>query len=177
MLENVRDGLLGFVLVLSNWLSPGNRSAELDIQSITMADSGYVISCEMDIGWNRQIGELVEAGIPLRFGVSAYTDEGDTIAFLRTFQYNVTDYTYVYTDTSINNYSDTVFISKKYPQVLIGMRRCRRWSFYINRSVKTCNLKVELLPSRVARLNRIVDMSRVLGVRELAKTVVVKESR
>jgi hypothetical protein len=170
MFEPIKEGVLGFFLVVGLWLSPGKK-AELSVPVVRPAESGYVLQCVLDIAWNSEMGKVVDAGIPLRFKMSMYPDRGDTVAFIRSLRFDLADYSYTFTDSSIQNYADSLYRSKAYPQVLVALRDYTRWTFQAQRPLEECRVEVELLRSRAPRLNRTVDMSLIWGQRRLSTVV------
>ena len=175
MLESLKEGLLGLVLVFGHWLSPGTEDASLEVRGIDTTAHAYVIECAMDMAWNPQLGELVDAGIPLRFRITATPDVGDTVRFLRLLRFDIADNHYTFADSSVRNYADTVFVSRPYPQVLLALRDFSRWRVPVSRQCNECRLEARLLRSKVSRLNRSVDMSGVWGQRSVSTVVVVDE--
>jgi hypothetical protein len=171
MLEPVKEGLLGFFLVLGLWLSPGTERAEIHLRDVEPVAGGYVLRCAMDIAWNEQLGELVDAGIPFRLRIGCVTDAGDTATFCRTLRCDIADYTYTFRDSSIQNFGDTVQVSKRYSQVLVALRDFTRWSFEVSASASSCRIEAELLQSTVSQLNRRVDMSQIWGQRRVSRVV------
>ncbi|MBD3420856.1 MAG: hypothetical protein GF398_12120 [Chitinivibrionales bacterium] len=171
MLDNARDGLFGLILFISNWLSPGGERPELLVSSVSMQDRAYYIQAGMEIAWNKQLGELVDAGIPLRFKISAFPDEGDTISFVRSLMFDIAEYTYTFADTLVQPVEDSTHTSKSYPQVLLALRDFCRWHFKLDESASACRLEAELLPSRAEQLNRSVDMTPIWGQRKIYKVI------
>jgi hypothetical protein len=175
MLEPIKEGLLGLVLVFGHWLSPGTEKASLEVEHVDTTGSAYVIECAMDVAWNPQLGELVDAGIPLRFRITATPDVGDTVRFLRVLRFDIADNHYTYADSSLRNYADTVFVSRPYPQVLLALRDFSRWRVPVSKRCNECRLEARLLRSRVSQLNRKVDMTEVWGQRSVGTVVVMQE--
>jgi hypothetical protein len=170
MWENVQQGLFGFILVAAQWLSPGGQKPELKIADIKPDSSGYEISCKMDLAWNKQMEQLVDAGVPLRFKILSVTDTGDSTLFFRTLEFNVVDYTYTFTDSTVSK----VKKSKKYPLVLLALKNFSKWKVLAPKSANQCRIDAILLPSRVSRLNRTVDMSMIWGQKKVSQVCVLK---
>jgi len=63
-MEPLWQGFLGFALVVGNWLSPDSGAACIRVRSVERLDSCLAISCVMDLAWNDQMTQLVDAGIP-----------------------------------------------------------------------------------------------------------------
>lgn len=175
MLEQFRDGFLGFFLVVGQWFSPGSDKASLEIDQLLTKENCIQIHCIMDMAWNEKLSSLVDAGIPLRFLMSAQTDDGDTLAFIRTLTFDISDYRYFFTDSIVVPRSDSIRVSGKFPQILIALRDYRRWDFTVSKDAEVCKLQAEMLPSNASRLNRNVDMTQVWGQRKVMKLVVLKE--
>jgi hypothetical protein len=127
----------------------------------------------MEMAWNKQLEQLVDAGIPLCFMIAVITDRGDSAVFYRTLKANIIDYTYSYADSS----HDVIIVSKNYPLVYLALDDFRRWKFRVAKNVTRCQVEVTLLPSRVSRLNRMVDMSDVWGQRKISAEYVFKIER
>jgi len=158
------------VLYLGHWLSSGTALPELDVKDILVVDRGYQVQCHMDMAWNNQLTELIDAGIPLRLRITATANTGERVSFIRTLAFDIEDYSYTYSDSSIENYGDSIFLSKRYPQILLAVRDVGRWQIYISDNTQSCVIEVELLPSRVSRLDRKIDMSQLWGQRKLSET-------
>ncbi len=174
MLENITGGLAGLILFLSQWLSPAGEQASLTISDIRQNDHRFTISCQLKIGWNEQLSDLIDAGIPMRFRFSAETDDGQKLRIVRTLQCNITDYTYQYTDSLRAPSRDSAWTSDSYNQILIAMRQFTRWTFSIHQTAKECRIEAVLLPSRVSRLNRSIDVSNLCGCRKISKNVIIQ---
>lgn len=168
MFESVREGFLGFFLVLSSWFSVSQGDAELMVRAVQCSDTTCAVVCAADLGWNEQMTQLVDAGIPVRFRIGITTDAADTIVFIRALQYDVADDAYRFVDSSVVASRDTVAQSKDYPQILIALRDVRRWTFLVSSRARIGHIEVSLLRSHVSRLNRTVDMTQVWGRKKLS---------
>jgi hypothetical protein len=175
MFEQIAEGFAGFFLFISHWLSPEALQEDIRIAAIKKLDEGYRIECAISITWNEQMSDLIDAGIPLRFRIAAYTNTGDTTAFIRTLVCDIETYTYAFSDSSLSPRSDSVRISRSYNQMLIALRDYTRWSFDFGTHVKACLLEAELLPSRASQLNRTVDMSNICGCKKFARSIIIQE--
>jgi hypothetical protein len=171
MFETIRQGFTGLALFLGQWLSTGEGKATLEIKSARLVDSLFEVSCVMDMGWNQQLEELVDAGIPLPFRITAVTDKNDSAVFYRTLRYNIIDYTYTFADSS----ADLTVVSKQYPLIYLVLEDFRRWKFRLSSAVAGCTITAELLPSRVSRLNRVVDLSQVWGQKKVSAVCVLRK--
>ncbi|MFP4417017.1 MAG: hypothetical protein ACOC41_05160 [Chitinivibrionales bacterium] len=159
---SIREGILGLLLFFSNWISPVKEQASLEVEKISRADKHYVIQCEMDIAWNRQLEQLVDAGIPLRFRMQV-SSRKDSSVFFRTLSFNLADLTYSFLDSS----SDQTVRSRQYPMILLALRDFCRWSMVVSTSSGECRIEAAILPSRAEQLNRLVDMSKIWGREKL----------
>jgi hypothetical protein len=175
MFEQIGNGFVGLFLFISHWLSPGASKEEIRIAAVEEMNGGYVVECAIAIGWNEQIADLIDAGIPLRFRMSGASDAGDTAVFVRTLSCDIASYTYSFVDTFITPYSDTVRVSRSYGQAVIAMRDFSRWPFVISKKAQACYLEAELLPSRASRLNRTVEMSNICGCSKFTRSLIVHE--
>jgi hypothetical protein len=175
MLDNITGGVTGLILFISHWLSPSGEQASLTIADIARREGAYEISCQLKIGWNEQLADLVDAGIPMRFRFEATSDDGRAVRVLRTLQCDITDYTYRFVDSLRSPPRDSVWTSPTYRQILIAMRHFTRWTFTVDSAARQCRVEMTLLPSRAPRLNRSVDFSNVCGCKKLSKTVVIRE--
>ncbi len=173
MVEQLRSGFLGLFLVLGQWLSPGTHYADISVSSVSKSATGYLLQCDMQIGWNQELEALVNAGIPLRFRMGAYCSGCDSLVFVRTLYFDVVKTTYYFEDNYLGRLRDSTARSDTYPQVLLALRDFTRWQFVLCRRAESCRIEVELLPSRATRLNRTVDMTAVWGQRKIAKVLVV----
>lgn len=160
----MRDGILGLVLYLAHWLSPGDErvSIETEFNSRTEPNS-VVFMCKMDASWNDQLEKLIDAGIPLKFKISYYSDKSDTVAFYRSLQFNMIDFTYSFIDSSAGKTNR----SHPYPMVLLAFRDFCSWKIIIPYDATTCKVEARILPSRAEQLNRYVDMSKIWGRQEV----------
>lgn len=172
MFENLADGFVGLFLFIGNWLSPGADEAEIRILAAEQLSQSYAIECAIGIRWNEQMGDLIDAGVPLRFRMRAIADKTDTTTFIRTLTCDLSQYTYSYTDSMVE--TDSTFTSEQYGQVLLAMRRYCRWGFSFPSTIAIIELEAELLPSPVSRLNRMVEMSNICGCKRFTRTIAVK---
>lgn len=171
-MEPLRQGLLGFILYLSHWLSPGTENATLDadFEKFLNRDSA-IIRCKMDIGWNEQMEKLVDAGIPLSFKISDYSDGTDSATFYRTLYFNVVNYTYTFEDST----KVKVRRSQVYPMILLALRDFCRWDIVVPRNAANCRVEVHILPGRAEQLDMLVDMSRVWGRQKVSGSFDLRE--
>jgi hypothetical protein len=175
MFEKLADGFLGLFLFLSQWLSPGATQDEIRIAAVQEAAGGYVIFCSIDLDWNDQMTDLVDAGIPLRFRMRSWSDRGDTAVFIRTLHCDISDYSYAFTDSIMAPSGPRVELSKRHGQILIALKEYTRWDVALSRRARACHIEAELLPSTAARLNRVVDMSNICGCRRFEREFVRKD--
>jgi hypothetical protein len=173
MLEPLKEGFLGFFLVLGQWLSPGTDKADIRLTALHATGQGYSVQCALVLAWNGELGALVDAGIPLRFRMSAASDAGDTLWFVRTLHFDIADYTYSFSDSSGPN-AKNASVPKKYPQILLALRDFARWNVTVSEKAATCRVEAEMLPSRAARLGRTVDMSALWGQKKIAREIALK---
>jgi hypothetical protein len=176
MFEKLANGILGLFLFMSQWLSPGSSQEEIHIIAARELPAGYEVVCAIDLVWNEQMTDLIDAGIPLRFRMSAWSDAGDTLSFIRTLQCDVGDYSYSFCDSIDHVASPRAQISRNYQQILIALRDYTRWNVTLSKSARRCRIMADLLPSRASRLNRMVDMSEVCGCRRFQREFVKKEA-
>ncbi|HEX3020708.1 MAG TPA: hypothetical protein VHP36_10420 [Chitinispirillaceae bacterium] len=155
----MRDGLLGLILFIGHWLSPDTGKANVSAEFIKNEVQYCQFQCKLDIAWNRQLEQLVEAGIPLRFNILCASDKSDTLQFTRTLMFDMVDFTYGFTDTT----SAKVIKSQQYTLVHLALRDFCKWNFKIKQDATLCRVEVMILPGLAKQLNRIVDMSRVWG--------------
>lgn len=161
MFENVADGLVGFFMFFSHWISPSPEMGEINIYNVLENDEKYLIECGIKIKWNEQMSDIIDAGIPLRINVQSYSDKGDSLSFIRTLTCDVTSYKYTFIDTVANN--DSVFISKGYRNVFKILKRYSRWNSQFDKNADSYHMEVKLLPSKVSQLNRVIDLSEMCG--------------
>jgi hypothetical protein len=159
-MDGFRDGIVGFALFVAQWLSPETSKAKIDANYIRTTEKQEITyRCKFDIAWNRQLEQLVDAGIPLRFHICHFTDKSDTVSFIRALYFNIVDYTYNFTDSS----SGQITKSSSYSLVHLALRDFTKWDITIPRQSTACRIDIIILPSRAEQMNRIVDMSRVWG--------------
>ncbi len=177
MFEQIGNGIVGLFLFFSQWLSPGASKEEIRIAALEERTGGYVVECAIAIGWNEQMADLIDAGIPLRFRMSGFSDAKDSAVFTRTLTCDIATYTYSFVDTFLIPRPDSVRVSRSYSQALIALRDFSRWPFGFSKEAGECYLEAELLPSRASRLNRTVDMSDICGCRVFTRSLVVHENK
>lgn len=175
-MEPLWQGFLGFALVVGNWLSPDSGGARIRVRSVERLDSSLAVACVMDLGWNEQMTQLVDAGIPVRFRLSITTDAGDTAWLVRTLTFDVGDDAYRLADSGAAAGPGPPAHDKTYPHVLNALRDLRRWTFHVRPAALRARIEVELLRSRVSRLNRTVDMSQIWGQRRITVDVLLSET-
>ena len=173
MFEQVAEGFVGLFLFVSNWLSPGATQEDIRIGAIKRLGEGFRIECSIPIGLNDQMSDLIDAGIALRFRISAMPDTGDTIVFIRTLRCDISTYSYFFADTLVAGDPGTVRTSRAYSQLLFALRDYARWTFDVGAGASSCRITAELLPSRASQLNRIVDMSNICGCKKFSRTVAI----
>jgi hypothetical protein len=177
MFERAADGLIGLFIFFSNWFSPGENSEEIKIAAASEFSRGYTIECVIKIHWNEQMSDLIDAGIPLRFMITSWSDVGDSAAFIRTLQCDISTYTYAFSDSirTPERDKDSVYVSKEYSQVYRAVKRCCTWTCAFSKEAKKFYMLAELLPGWVSQLNRSVDMSEICGRHTYSRSLVKKE--
>lgn len=155
----MRDGLLGLILFLGHWLSPETGKASIDAMFLRRESQYIQFQCDFDIAWNRQLEQLVDAGIPLRFNIVHCTDLMDTVQFTRTLNCDMVNFTYSFIDSS----KEGVVKSHSYKFIPLALRDFSKWNFHINHEANVCKIEVAILPGLAIQLNRVVDMSRIWG--------------
>jgi hypothetical protein len=163
----MNDGLIGLILYLAHWLSPGTGVSEIDISFLKRVENNAsVFQCRLESVDNRQLEQLIDAGIPLRFKFTNMFSDLDTIIFFRTLQFDMIDFTYTWIDSS----SGVSSSSEKYSLIHLAMRDFCRWKLTIPQNTQTCRIEVAILPSRAEQLNKVVDMSKIWGQQKLVRT-------
>jgi hypothetical protein len=164
-MEPISQGLLGLILYLSHWLSPDMGKAELTAAAVQLSHSQTVVArCRMDLAWNNRLEQLVDAGVPLRFRFICYIDNTDSVFFFRTLSCDIVNYTYTITDSN----SLSTKNSGEYQMVLLALKNFCTWDMPLPSSAQSCRIEAQILPSRAARLDRMVDMSRIWGQRKVS---------
>jgi len=172
--ESIKQGVVGLLLFAGNWILPQEDNAALSMESIKkITPPAWEISIKLEMSLNRQLEELIDAGIPLNFRFTAVSDNADTVAMVRSLRCNVADLTYAITDSS----AAQVTTSKKYPMILLAVRDFSRWKFRMSAGSSSCAIEAEILYSTVSQLNRSVDMSRIWGHQKVRTTVALKEEK
>lgn len=166
-MNGFRDGILGFFLFFAHWLSPetGKATVDIDFKKIQQPHSAVFV-CKMDIAWNKQLEQLIDAGIPLRFKIYHTSDKSDTVVFYRSLHFNMGEFTYTYTDSSSINYKK----SKSYSLIELALRDFCKWELIIPDNADICKIAVEILPSKAEQFNKMVDMSRVWGQQKIVSS-------
>jgi hypothetical protein len=163
----MNDGLIGLILYLAHWLSPGTGVSEIDISFLKRVENNAsVFQCRLESLDNRQLEQLIDAGIPLRFKFTNTLDGQDTVSFFRTLQFDMIDFTYTWTDSSKGISTS----SEKYSLIHLAMRDFCKWKLTIPQSTQTCRIEVTILPSKAEQLNKVVDMSKIWGQQKLVRT-------
>lgn len=167
----MRDGLLGLILFISHWLSPETGTASIGVEFLKEETLSYQYLCKFDIAWNRQLEQLVDAGIPLRFNILCFSDKSDSLQFTRTLLFDMVNFTYNYLDST----AGAVRASEKYKLVHLALRDFCKWKFSVQKNANLCRVEVTILPGMARELNRVVDMSRVWGQQKIFYQFAPKE--
>ncbi len=163
----MNNGLIGLILYLAHWLSPGTGVSEIDIAFLKKTENNSsVFQCRLESVDNRQLEQLIDAGIPLRFKFTYTFNDQDTVSFFRTLQFEMIDFTYTWTDSS----NGTSTSSEKYSLIHLAMRDFCKWKLTVPQNSQTCRIEVTILPSRAEQLNKVVDMSKIWGQQKLVRT-------
>jgi hypothetical protein len=172
--ESIKQGVIGLMLFAGNWILPQDDNAALAMESIKkIKPPAWEITIKMEMSLNRQLEELIDAGIPLNFRFTAVSDNADTVGMVRSLRCNVVDLTYTFVDSL----SEKVTTSKKYPMILLAVRDFSRWKFRLPAGSASCAVEAEILYSEVSQLNRSVDMSRIWGHQKIKTNVALKEEK
>lgn len=169
MIERISNGLVGLFMFFSSWFSPGSDSQDIKIAAVKEISLGYSLQCIIKINWNEQMSDLIDAGIPLRFLITSYSDIGDTMQLIRTLDCDVSTYNYVFCDSIIVPKTDSIYISRKYSQIYRAIRSYSRWTCTFSQNANRFHIEAKLLPSRVSQLNRNIDMSEICGCRKYSR--------
>lgn len=173
MLENVADGFLGLFMFMTHWLSSGNNVGEIRVAAVNRLHSRTAFECVISFDWNSRMSDLLDAGIPVRFSIFSYSDKGDSCVSVRTLFCDVGDYTYFFTDSLKTPVFDSVYTSKSFRQIYRAVREYQRVTRIVTNGASICQIEAVMLPSRVSRLNRSVDMSDICGCRKFATRIVI----
>jgi hypothetical protein len=164
-MNGVRDGLVGFFLFFAHWLSPQTEKASIAIDFHDYRTPEAVIfKCKLDIAWNKQLEELVDAGIPLQYRILHFSDKSDTVYFYRTLNFDMVHYTYNFTDST----EKATRRSKDYSLIDLALRDYCRWEIEVPNDAGACKVDVTIMPSKAEQLNKMVDMSRVWGQQKVS---------
>jgi hypothetical protein len=173
MFNNIADGFLGLFLFLSNWFSPGINPGEISVIAVKELAAVYQIESSFSIDWNEQMNDIIDAGIPMRFLIAYASDKGDTTAFIRTLQCDISSYIYSVKDSVLTKAGNHAPAVKNFRQIYRAQRSFTRLIFYISKKATAYIIKAELLPSKVSQLNRTIDVSDICGCR----TFILKYSK
>jgi hypothetical protein len=164
-MNGVRDGVVGFFLFFAHWLSPQTEKASIAIDLHNYRTPEVVIfKCKLDIAWNKQLEELVDAGIPLQYKILHFSDKSDTVYFYRTLNFDMVNYTYNFTDST----EKATRRSKDYSLIDLALRDYCRWEIEVPNGASACKVDVTIMPSKAEQLNKMVDMSRVWGQQKVS---------
>lgn len=165
MFASLKQGITGLLLFASNMFLPPGEQAALSVKNVTpVHDNKYEVTLKMDMHVNERLEQLIDAGVPLRFRFMIISDRKDTVSFYRVLKYQVIDYTYTYTD-SMDGYIQK---SEDFPMILLALKSFSKITIMIAQSTQSCKVEADILPSRVSRLNRTVDMSNIWGQRNVS---------
>ncbi|MBN2035341.1 MAG: hypothetical protein JW768_01235 [Chitinispirillaceae bacterium] len=164
--ESIKQGVVGLLLFTGNWILPPDDNATLALVSADKGGAQWVVVVRMEIDLNRQLEQLIDAGVPLNFRFTAVSDNNDTVSMVRSLRCNVADLTYSFSDSL----DTAVTVSRSYPMILLAMRDFARWKFRMPGKASACDVEAEILYSRVSQLDRSVDMSRIWGHQKLQKS-------
>jgi len=173
VLDNIADGFLGLFMFLTQWLSPHSSDGEIRIAAVRELTAVTAVECVISIEWNDRMSDLLDAGIPVSFAIMSYSDKGDTVRSIRTLSCDVADYTYMISDSLLNG-ADSVYTSKKIPQIFRAVKLYQRFERTFSRDASILHVEAVLLPSRVNRLNRSIDLSEICDCRKFSLHLVRK---
>lgn len=163
----MHDGIIGLILYLAHWLSPGADVTDINIEFLRVLENRTaVFQCQLETSINRQLEQLIDAGIPLRFKFSNLMDENDSLIFFRTLQFDMSDFTYMWTDSSGGHCT----YSEKYTLIHLAMRDFCKWRIETPQNSTSCRIEVTILPSRAEQLNKVIDMSKIWGQQRVVRT-------
>ena len=146
-------------MILPNTVEP-----ELHLKTIEESIVSYELTYNLDMAWNKQIEELVDAGIPFRLHIMLEPNKDNKQSFFRTLNFNILNYTYSYTD-SINGKIQKS--AKRYNLINLALLDFSEFKFHINKAATSSSISIELMPGWVSHLNRSVDMSEIWGKKNL----------
>lgn len=159
-LETLKQGIIGLALFAGNWFLPANENASIAVVSIDQNQSSAVhVTIKMNFAINRQLEELIDAGVPFNMRFTAITDKSDTILLIRSLNCNVAKMAYQFTDST----QTTSKQSKEYPMILLALKEYCLWEFDVPDSASAFRAEAEILYSNVSQLKRTVDMSQICG--------------
>lgn len=165
--ETFTQGIAGLILFFGNWISPESDRAGIFPESIDKSNkTEYRVTVSIKTSFNRQMEELIDAGIPLNFRFLAVTDKNDTTFCFRSLRCNVADLTYFFRDST----NDMIYHSKTFPMVIMALKEYCRWSFAIPLKARICKAEAEILYSRVSQFDRYLDLSRIWGHHRITTT-------
>lgn len=163
----MHDGIIGLILYLAHWLSPGADIADIDIAFLKVQENrNAIFQCRLETTINRQLEQLIDAGIPLRFKFTNITSEHDSLTFYRTLQFDMIDFTYTWSDSSKEKHTH----SDRYSLIHLAMRDFCKWKIETPENSQLCRIEITILPSKAEQLNRVVDMSKIWGQQKLVRT-------
>ncbi len=174
MVNQLKDGVVGLALFLSQWLSAGGQVPAITLAHIQASEKGIYITTSISITVKEQLNDLLDAGIPIRLRMQASSDAGDTLTLLRTLSCNISDYTYTIIDSSVNMKPAYRAVSKRYTQALVAFKDYVRFEAMVSPTSRTIHFEAMLLPSKASQLNRSVDMSSLLGFQKISKTFTLR---
>jgi hypothetical protein len=172
--SSLKQGVIGLLLFAGNWILPADDTAALIIESEKKsAPVVWQVSLNLKISLHQQMEQLIDAGVPLNFRYSVYSDKGDTISFVRSLTCNVADLTYTFCDSLPTGPR----CSRPYGLLLLALNDFCRWECALNPNAASCQAEAKILSSRVSQLNRSVDMSRIWGHETIAATIALAQKK
>lgn len=159
MFESIAQGFVGLALFVTQLVSPAAERVELRPDKIEYQGAAAIIRTNLTLPLDPQAEQLIDAGVPLRVRIIIRPEGGQDKYLQRTLRFNTTDYSYTYSDSSGNGIQS----SRKYAMVLLALKDFGRIETVVSRSSGRVTLMAEVLPSRIERLNRTVDMRRLFG--------------
>ncbi|MFP4522142.1 MAG: hypothetical protein ACLFQK_08360 [Fibrobacterota bacterium] len=169
MIESLTRGAAGLAMVVWSWFTPP-PSAGIEIVNIKSSNTSYIVSCRMNLGWNKKLEQILDAGIPLKMRYYSASGTDSIKTETRVLSFIIEDYSY---RTSRIAKSDTVD-GKSHDMVLFALKDFQRWEFSVPDTVKKCEIGAEVMLTRAPELGRIVDVSRIWGYKRIKKEIELK---
>ena len=169
-MNSFASGIAGFFLFLGNWLSP-HEKGELFLNSYLSEDSLYTVECRMAFRWSDDATPIVDAGIPLLVRVIVYVDGEKSDEYIRVLRGEIVDESYAVYDSLSSQNIEVI----KSNNIYVALKRFKHLYIQTKDPFKTVAVEMVVEKSPVPSLNRVVDLSKLLGASNFSAKIKFEE--